>query len=232
MRYAPTTESRLRIHLSPEHSAQRRTAPPNRLVAVVVAATQQLLGRKRFRIADHGCGKLRHFEPLRHTATEMFLVDTQRQLDAPHVEGDSVVMIRAIAEKASRKTRTPATVMNDQEFERSRLRLDAVFCVAVLDVLPRATRGRVVGAAHRNLRPGGLLVVVVPRNDSSILRRCRATNRYRDGHIFGRPGSVTFYRNWRDPRPLIREIQHAGFDLRADASRYRHAALIFERDSS
>jgi len=82
-------------------------------------------------------------------------------------------------------------------------------------------------AAYRNLRDNGLYVVILPRNDSSIIRRCTESNRYQDGHVFSHHGVATFYVNFDDQSVLIRLLQRLGFRLLHDLSNYRQVCLIF-----
>jgi hypothetical protein len=180
------------------------------------------------RAADQGCGKLRHLRILAKAFRQLVLVDTDRQLTSPHhLDGfdgsirDYLVRFRTL--------RSRVRLLTAEQFRASALSLDVVFTIATFDVLPREVRIDMAAAAWRNLAEGGLYVVIVPRNDSTILRRCTAQCAYQDGFAFRRNGVATFYRNFRDQRPLIVKMQRAGFRLERDQSVYRQVSLIFRK---
>jgi hypothetical protein len=95
-----------------------------------------------------------------------------------------------------------------------------------LDVVPPGPRTGIVAAASRNLRKGGVYIVIVPRNDQTILVRCAPENKYRDGHIFSKGSIVTFYRNWRDHSKIAAMLEARQIEVAADLSIYRHVCLI------
>lgn len=222
-----------RIFISPEYSAQRRSAPPNPALRLALDALGTLRGGRlqNMRVADQGCGKLRHYRLLRRIARALYLVDTARQLSAIHRDGGSTFRITDFARKENTRSATRVGVLTDREFGRSRLRLDIVFSIAVLDVVPSRQRRAIVHAAARNLRSRGWLVLIIPRNDSSILHRCGPENRYGDGYVFPHHGVFTFYRNFHDVRPLVRECGRAGLELVQDLSSYRQICLLLRRDN-
>jgi hypothetical protein len=116
--------------------------------------------------------------------------------------------------------------LSSVEFAVSNLRLDLVVCAAVLDVVVPRTRVEVIRSATRNLAGSGLLIVIVPRNDSTILRRCSSKNAYCDGHVFPHHGVHTFYHNFRDHSPIVKICIDAGLGLEKDLSSYRQICLI------
>lgn len=120
-------------------------------------------------------------------------------------------------------------LLSVEEFAVAALGLDVIFTVATYDVVPRRTRVRMAQVTWRNLRPDGLYVVIVPRNDSTILRRCVAECAYGDGYAFHRNGIATFYRNCCDHTPIIASLQAIGFMCERDLSRYRQVCLVFRR---
>jgi hypothetical protein len=115
-------------------------------------------------------------------------------------------------------------------FGESSLQLDVVFSVCVYDALPSFHRPGIARSALQNLRPGGTYVVIVPRNDASILARCDPSNAYDDGHVFTRYGtSTTFYANFRSHDGLIKLLRRSGFELEEDRSDYRYVWLMLRR---
>ncbi len=120
-------------------------------------------------------------------------------------------------------------LLNSAAFATSRLGLDLVCSVCVFDVLPSSDRSAVMVAAYRNLRPGGWYLVIVPRNDVSIVRRCTKENRFADGFAFANHGAYTFYRNFGDANSLLRSLRAAGFEIVEDLSRYRYLVLLLRR---
>jgi SAM-dependent methyltransferase len=224
------TARRRRINIQPEYSAQRRSHPPNPalFVSVKAVAALQNSGKKLGRLADLGCGKLRHYRILAPRANELFLIDTSKQLSALHRDGAVSYTVYQVAEAARRRGRN-TQVFTSQEFPLAHLELDVVFCVAVFDVIPRKIRKELTNAAARNLTNGGFFVVIAPRNDTSILRRCSRDNSYLDGHAFWHHGVWTFFHNFRSYDGIVRDCKRAGLWLVKDMSRYRQVCLIFRK---
>lgn len=218
-----------RIGLRPEFSAQRMSHPPNPAVATAIEALRRRwLALQRAKVADLGCGKLRHLRLLAPLSSHLFLVDTEYQLTTTHRDGNRLYTIRDLA--AKRSDAVPAVAaLNDTQFAVTKLSLDVVFCVAVFDVVTLDTRKALTAAAYRNLRRGGLFVLIVPRNDSTILVRCATGNAYADGHAFQHHGAYTFFKNFRDTYALARLCEAGGFTMVEDLSVYRQVCLLFER---
>lgn len=120
-------------------------------------------------------------------------------------------------------------VMSAEAFSKRRLKVDVIVSVATYDVVPSRVRVGMAQAAFRNLRVGGAYVVIIPRNDTSILRRCSNRNRYLDGHVFAHHGTNTFFRNFSDKKPAVRMLNRLGFRLHRDLSIYRQVALILQK---
>ncbi len=112
------------------------------------------------------------------------------------------------------------------EFAASSLSLDLFVCVAAIDVVLPRTRSEMIRSAARNLGESGLRIVIAPRNDSTILRRCNRDNAYYDGHVFHHHGIYTFYRNFRDHSPIVKICKNAGLELKKDLSSYRQVCLV------
>lgn len=219
-----------RISINSEYSAQRSDARPNPMLGRAMAFAAEELKRppRALRVADQGCGKLRHLQILSDAYREVFLVDRAAQLGRMQKLFGAEITVRDYVGK-SKRGRGKIATMTDAVFGTSELQLDIVFNLCVFDVVPPKERAQMAGAAHRNLAQGGLFILVIPRNDQSILRRCTDVNRHRDGHVFRRGRVTTFYSNFRDLRPLKKRLERSGFTVRADLSVYRQACLILER---
>ena len=207
------------------------TAPPNPAVKLALRAMAARDGRalSGLRIADQGCGKLRHYRLLAPLARALYLVDTDVQLTTLHVDGRRTFTIEEFAAKERDKGSLEIRVLRDREFERSSFDLDCVFSIAVFDVVPPDVRLSLIAAACRNLKRGGWFVVIIPRNDSSILARCTKENEHRDGHLFSHHGIHTFYRNFRDTDPVVKWCRARGLQLMEDLSLYHQACLLFAK---
>lgn len=215
------------VRISSESSAQRSTSPPNPRLAVAikeVVARHYLADRPV--VADQGCGRLRHLRLLRKHFDRIVLVDKEIQLNkVQKVWGFNDVTVREYVSRL-RKCSGKIRVVSSEAFQRSKLGLDLIFNICVLDVeIPRVRR-RILAAAYRNLKLGGMLVLIVPRNDQSILVRCSRANRLFDGHFFHHHGTTTFYRNFGKTSDLVRLVVRSGFRVGLDLSVYRQACLV------
>src|SRR5436309_6397022 len=94
-----------KITIRPEYSAQRRSQLPNPSLRSALAAVASIrkpatnLGK----VADLGCGKLRHYRLLVTNSDSLLLVDTPAQISATHVDNGSTYTISQVAERARRK---------------------------------------------------------------------------------------------------------------------------------
>ncbi len=216
------------VNLRPEYSAQRRSHPPNPSLFDAIEAIQTLRGSKRLgKVADLGCGKLRHFDLLIHLADELFLIDTKDQLSLNHKDFGKSYTVLQVAEKARKRGRKVQAVTTEA-FAKATLGLDVIFCIAVFDVVPRQTRRSLIESAAGNLAKNGIFVVIAPRNDSTILRRCRPDNAYADGHVFKNHGAYTFFHNFVTYEDIIKDCSKVGISLIKDLSRYRQVCLLFK----
>lgn len=222
-----------RVEIRPEYSAQRRSQQPNPAVIRVFDALSSIRGNKGLfgSVADLGCGKLRHFKLLSNMANTLFLVDTKHQIGATHVDGGVRYTIPEVAERARRYGRK-VYALTFEEFIDSKYPIDIAFCIAVFDVVLRKTRKTITRVTSRKLSPKGYFVIIVPRNDSSILRRCLTENIYLDGHVFSHHGIKTFFSNFRDYSSIILDCKAEGLTLIADLSSYRQVCLIFSPTST
>jgi hypothetical protein len=89
------------------------------------------------------------------------------------------------------------------------------------------TRRAITEAVAHNLANEGVFVVIAPRNDSSIVRRCTKQNAYLDGHVFKHHGIHTFFHNFKTYDDVLNDCEKVGLFLLADLSRYRQVCLLF-----
>jgi SAM-dependent methyltransferase len=221
-----------KIQLRTEYSAQGSRATPNPRLSVALDYLDEKVERdnSRWTVADHGCGRLRHLETLRSRFDRLVLIDQETQLSKTQMLFGKSTSIRSLAEELNRRDgKSRTTVVSADEFEGTRLDLDLIVCVAVLDVVPPRTRESVLKSTFRNLKTGGLYVLVIPRNDQSITRRGTDDNRYADGHVFYHRGVTTFYKNFRSHEYLATKLRRMGYGLLEDMSIYRHVCLILEK---
>lgn len=226
IQFRMTRPAKVKIH--PEYSAQRRSHPPNPALESALQFVKELRPEANSwgRVADLGCGKLRHYDMMAAHSSALYLVDTQEQLSAIHHDGGVEYNVHQVAAKA-RKQGKKIHVLTADEFASAELNLDLIVCVAVLDVVLARTRSQMIKSAVRNLRKSGLLILIVPRNDTTILDRFTPENSHQDGHVFLHHGIYTFFRNFRDHSPIVRVACSAGLTLAKDLSRYRQVCLIF-----
>jgi SAM-dependent methyltransferase len=222
-----------RVSIKSSYSAQPSSSKPNPFVETSIHyIVDHSLAAKRLQlldVADQGCGKLRHLPVLAKYFRRITLVETTDQLNRRQklFEVDNVT----IAEYISTTKQRDARVISADRFARTRLALDLIFNVCVLDVEVPHSGQLMFRAAAQNLRLGGLFVLIVLRNDQTILVRCTAENKYQDGHVFHHHGIATFYRNFRDQTALVNVGAGVGLSVIADLSVYRQICLIFSRQS-
>lgn len=180
-------------------------------------------------VADIGCGKLRHYKILCRSAKALFLVDTERQMAATHRDGTisyTIPDVAAVARKRGRRV----YALTVREFCDRRRCLDVAFCVAVFDVVVREQRQQITMCVSDKLRDGGHFVVVIPRNDSTITRRCGKENEHKDGHVFSHHGLQTFFCNFSRYEPVIKDCEKVNLELVRDLSSYRQVCLVFRKN--
>jgi Methyltransferase domain len=210
-----------------EFSAQRRSHPPNPALKTVLAVLPELIGRNSLgTVADIGCGKLRHYRLLVKPAKKLFLVDTEKQLATTHRDKNQSYTVPQIA-KLARENGRVVYALTVEQFRGIRNSVDVAFCVAVFDVITRERRREITTLVSDKLKDNGYFVVIAPRNDSTITRRCVKENRYKDGHVFGHHGLQTFFCNFEKYVSIVTDCADVGLGLRLDLSSYRQVCLIF-----
>jgi hypothetical protein len=224
-----------KLRISSDHSAQPSTAKPNpflgKAIEFILSGHLLTTSLSRVVVADQGCGKLRHIGILQKYFRRIIVIDTKEQFARRQTLFDTTsTTVPSYVEGLGRKGATLRAVFAE-EFSNSSLGLSVVFNVCVMDVVLPAARKMMAQAAHKNLADDGLFVMIVPRNDQSILVRCGDHNAFEGGHVFNRQGIVTFYSNFKDTGPLIRLTKKAGFTFVADLSVYRQVCLIFRKRS-
>jgi hypothetical protein len=218
-----------KIFIQSEYSAQRLSAPPNPAIGWALNALETIGHRPPFsRAADVGCGKLRHLNILAPLCKRLILVDTNAQISMVHSDHGQAYTIPEFARKRSTNERKISVLLADS-FAQETLALEIIFCIAVLDVVPRQVRQNIIAASSSNLRKGGHFVVIAPRNDQSITSRFTDTNKYLDGHLFVRQGITTFFCNFKSYESIINDCKRAKFSLAADVSKHRQVCLLFSK---
>jgi SAM-dependent methyltransferase len=219
-----------KIKVLPEYSAQPSVARATPLLEVSIKhiiSNENTTELNSLRVADYGCGKLRHLCILRNYFNSIYLVDTKFQLSRTvKLFGEKTTITKYIA---TLETSNNIRILNGSEFESSELGLNAIFSIAVLDVVLPSTRTTMIETVHKNLKPGGFFVIIIPRNDSSILKRCLQNNKYYDGYFFNHHGITTFFKNFREAEHLVNKIARSGFVLVKNLSIYRHVCLLFKK---
>jgi len=233
-----------KIKVSPEYSAQSSITRATPLLEVSIKhiiSNENTTELNSLRVADYGCGKLRHLCIFRNYFDSIYLVDTKFQLSRTlKLFGEKTTITKYIA---TLETSNNIRILNGSEFESSKLGLNAIFSIAVLDVVLPSTRTTMIETVHKNLKPGttmietvhknlkpgGFFVIIIPRNDSSILKRCLQNNKYYDGYFFNHHGITTFFKNFREAEHLVNKITRSGFVLVKNLSIYRHVCLLFKK---
>lgn len=223
-----------KVNINAALSAQPSIAPPNPMLDIaikrILAGNLSSIKREKRIVADQGCGRLRNLASIANHFGRVYLVDTEFQLERrQRLFGQDDTSIREYVERHTLTHGARLQIITANEFDRSRLELDAIFSICVFEVIPPTERVRVVRAAERNLRKNGRYVVIVARNDSTILERCTPERKYLDGYVFTKGIVSTFFRNFREAASLVRLVTKHGFSLDEDLSVYRHACLIFSK---
>jgi len=86
-----------------------------------------------------------------------------------------------------------------------------------------------IESSFNNLRNKGLFILIVPRNISSILKRCTSKNKHLDGYCFKHHGIMTFYKNFDYVEPLIKILKEIGFIISADLAERQYICLILKK---
>jgi len=222
----------MEIKVDSSYSAQPSIAKPN---PFIIKAIEHIINRellalndKDAKVADQGCGKLRHFNILCQYFNTIYFVDTESQLSRHQTLFGLKTNIRECINNLKINGKS-LSVLSDVDFTCSNLNLDIIFDLCVFDVVLPEIRKAIIFSAHKNLRKDGLFVVIIPRNDQSILDRCKPENKYFDGFIFQHHGVATFYRNFKDFSEILNPILTQGFSLEADLSAYRQICLILRK---
>jgi len=223
-----------KLEIYSENSAQGTTSKPNPFVQPVL---EELVTNKRYglnrniKLVDLGCGKLRHFDICKRLVKQIILVDTKKQIERVQKFASGNCTMRQYVDSTNEDGDITISVLPIEEFERQKLNADIVLSVAVMDAVLKDARSLITRSAFQNLRSGGFFVVIVPRNDSSLLVNCKETNRYQDGFVFRNRGhdTLTFYANFRDPVPLMTIMTENGFDLLENLSVFRQLCWILKK---
>jgi len=217
--------------IEPAYSAQASCFYPNPKLEEAIQHLQSSNNDdfKEQRVVVQGSGKLRHLEIYERYFKEIFLVDTKFQLTRElTLFGEKTTVKRFIKERQNRSGYN-YTVLTATEFEEAKVEARLLFNVNVLDVVTPRVRKQVLCDASFNLQSEGLGIFIVPRNDSSILKRCKPENKHLDGHIFSHHGTHTFFKNFQNKEELIEKLERARFKLIKDLSTYRQICFIAKK---
>jgi len=218
--------------LLPENSAQGTNTKPNPFVRFTLELLTKKGAhnlRKKPKIVDLGCGKLRHLKILTAFTNNIILVDTNHQINRVQKFEGTLSTMKDYVKKTYTTQRI--RILGIDEFEDRNENADIIYSVAVMDAVLKKSRVQIVNSACSNLRHMGFFVVIVPRNDSSILEHCKIENKFEDGYFIRNRGQkkYTFYANFRDHLPLLHIIQSKCFKLIHDNSTFRHICWIFQK---
>ena len=220
----------MKVNITPEYSAQRRLHPQNPFMPIAFSFLERFLGSSNFgNVCDLGCGKLRHLSELQKRATALTLVDTEFQLSRPQREGDNIGTIRDFILELQKRGRQQITLLNSKEFSKAALNLDVIFLVNVTDVVPARTHLSIIRSAVQNLKLGGLIVIIFPRNDTSIMKRFTTANKFQDGHYFTHGKVTTFIRNITNLDPLTKQLKSTGLKLLHEHVRFRQVMIVMQK---
>jgi len=218
------------VIISSEYSAQRRSHPINPMLEIALHERKELRvhAENLGKVADLGCGKLRHFDVLLPESKFLALVDTRMQLSRRHVESGKEYTVEEIAQAAHSEERKVKTYTLSR-FVREAPAMDTIVCVAVFDVVPPEVRTQLLKAAARKLAREGVFILIIPRNDSSITNRFSEENGFEDGFLFHHHGLTTFFRNFGDYSDILAEADSFDLAVYRDFTKHRHVCLLFTR---
>jgi hypothetical protein len=217
------------IKITPEYSAQPKIQKPNPMLRKAIDYLRNVFPNNRsLRVADHGCGALRHIDVLANTFGVVYAIDTAKQFSISRQLNSFKGTVPDFI-NASRFSDCAVYALTSEDFSHTQLSLDIIFNVCVIDVVLPAARRQLLEAAFDNLNIGGYLVLIIPRNDSSIIRRCTKGNKYSDGYYFAKNGVHTFFHNFSNSREVIDMCSSIGFESDTDLSEFRQVCLLFKR---
>jgi len=215
------------IEIKPEYSTQPFGQKPNPMVERAIKyLIEKTDCNEDTRIMDQGCGALRHLRIFMEYFSEIYLVDTEYQMNRMReIEGKSTTIKEYInnLDVNDKKIR----LISNEEFLTANLELGAIFNICTFDVTLPETRKEMLEVAKKNLRKDGYFILIIPRNDSSILCRCKTDNNYSDGYYFKNHGAYTFYTNFREAKGLVEFAANLSLEVVDDLSIYRQICLLF-----
>lgn len=166
-------------------AAKSENAPP---VFSLQRAVIFLKKHKINGVADVGCGLLVNLPYLLKMFPNVYAIDTALQYE------------RIIDRLSSIKKRYKsfARFFTIEEFSKANLKLDAVFMVNVLHVIPvKKDRERLLLNCWNNLKKGGHIFVDVPTVETYYRDKLTPEKKFRDGYLMKRPGNIaTFYKQF------------------------------------
>ena len=218
------------IKINSAYSAQPSIFKPNPFVlpAIKYIFNNNLLSKNnKIKIADQGCGKLRHLKIFRESFSKIYLIDTEFQLNRQQIIFNEENTIREYINTYIKDKEI--YVLSNKEFMMSHLNVDIIFNICGFDVETPNVRKEMVSSAYLNIKNGGFFVIIIPRNIHSVIVRCNKNNKYQDGHIFYHHGIATFYKNYDIVTSLVHNLDKIGFSMVADLSKYEYVCLILNK---
>lgn len=218
--------------LRTENSAQGTNSKPNPLVkkTLDILFKEHIKGiNTKIKLVDLGCGKLRHLKIYAPYTKSILLVDTEHQINRKQKFGGITTTMQDYIRSINIGVETKLIPIN--KFSKQKHKVDIILNVAVMDAVPPKIRYTLISSASKNLKTNGHFIVIVPRNDSSVLINCTEENSYQDGYLIKKKGTkyITFYANFRNPHGLYKMIVSHGFTLKRDISNFRQICWIFTK---
>jgi len=220
-----TNNFKAKIKIRPELSAQgiRKRQNPMLKPAIETALSLNHFASKNPLIVDYGCGQLRNVDLFLDFSQRIILIDTPDQLNTPHDFFGKRQLIRDFI--PTHWPNANLQIMPSPTFENSMISASIIAVVNVFDVVQPNIISIMTAAIKKNLDLNGILIVIVPRNDSWTLRLCTDKNIFDRGHYFYHPRGYTYYRNWFGDS-LRRWLCKNGFSILKDLSCYRYVCLV------
>jgi 2-polyprenyl-3-methyl-5-hydroxy-6-metoxy-1,4-benzoquinol methylase len=162
--------------------------------------------------ADYGCGKLRYFEEIRHSAKFSTFIDSEIQLSRTQSIDDEDTSVRDYLKKF-RNSRC----LNSDEFRSDKQQFDRIYCLNVLSTIPSVQlRSRVLSTIFKKLRKGGQALFVVQYRNSEFKKMASSANgsMFRDGILMNSLRGHSFYA-LISPEALQSLVERNGFAVDA-----------------
>ncbi len=175
------------LKINSEYSAQPSIQKPNPFLreSIDYILENKIINNtvSKIKVGDYGCGKLRHLLILEEYFKNIVLIDTKQQLERKQklFEINNTTAKEYI--KKYHNNSTNISVFDTEKISAQKIKFDIIFNICVFDVVLKATRFEIIENVRKLLKMNGIFVLIIPRNDFSIIKRCCPENRYQDGYI-------------------------------------------------